>query len=40
MTDFQSEGNKFDVIILGAGSIGVPAAYAFSKSGFKTLVID
>jgi sarcosine oxidase subunit beta len=40
MTDYQSEGNKFDVIILGAGSIGVPAAYAFSKSGFKTLVID
>ncbi len=40
MTDYQSEGNKFDVIILGAGSTGVPAAYAFSKSGFKTLVID
>jgi len=40
MTDFRSKGNKYDVIILGAGSIGVPAAYAFSKSGFKTLVID
>ena len=30
----------YDVIIIGAGSVGAPSAYAFSKAGFKTLVID
>lgn len=32
--------NHFDVIVIGAGSIGTPAAYYFSTSGFRTLVID
>jgi sarcosine oxidase subunit beta len=31
---------SFDVIIIGAGSIGVPAAYFMAKEGFKVLVID
>jgi sarcosine oxidase subunit beta len=31
---------SYDVIIIGAGSIGTPAAYALSRSGYKTLVID
>jgi len=30
----------YDVIIIGAGSIGVPTALASSKVGLKTLVID
>jgi len=30
----------FDVIIIGAGSVGVPAAFAISGAGLKTLVID
>jgi sarcosine oxidase, subunit beta len=30
----------YDVIIIGAGSIGTPAAYCLSKSGQKVLVID
>lgn len=31
---------KFDIIIIGAGSIGVPAAYYLSKKGFKIGVIE
>ena len=31
---------KYDVIIIGAGSVGVPTALATAKSGLKTLVID
>lgn len=30
----------FDVIIIGAGSIGTPAAYSLAKSGLKVLVVD
>jgi len=30
----------FDVIIIGAGSIGTPTAFFLSKSGFKVLVLD
>lgn len=30
----------YDVIIIGAGSIGVPAAYSLSREGLKVLVID
>lgn len=30
----------FDVVIIGAGSIGAPAAFFLAKSGFKVLVID
>lgn len=33
-------GNSFDVIVVGAGSIGVPAALALGEMGVKTLVVD
>lgn len=36
----MSNSQNFDVIIAGAGSIGVPAAYYLSKAGFSVLVID
>ena len=31
---------KYDVIIIGAGSIGVPAAYYLADRGLKTCVIE
>ena len=31
---------SFDVIIIGAGSIGVPTAFFLSKAGLKVLVLD
>ncbi len=31
---------SYDVIVIGAGSIGVPAAYNLAKSGLKVLVIE
>lgn len=31
---------RFDVIIIGAGSIGAPTAFFLAKAGFKVLVID
>ncbi|MHA1375522.1 MAG: NAD(P)/FAD-dependent oxidoreductase [Promethearchaeota archaeon] len=31
---------EYDVIIIGAGSIGVPTALAIAREGLKTLVID
>lgn len=34
-----SNGN-YDVIVIGAGSVGVPAAYYIAKAGMKVLVID
>ncbi len=37
---FSDPEKSYDVIIIGAGSIGTPAAYYFSKSGFKILVIE
>lgn len=30
----------FDVIIIGAGSVGAPAAFFFAQAGLRTLVID
>ena len=33
-------GNIYDVIIIGAGSVGVPSALALARDGIKTLVID
>jgi len=32
--------NKFDVIIIGAGSVGTPTAYSLSKAGLKVCVIE
>ena len=32
--------NIFDVIIIGAGSIGVPAAFSLSKEGLSVLVVE
>ncbi|MCJ7693867.1 MAG: FAD-binding oxidoreductase [Anaerolineaceae bacterium] len=32
--------NCFDVIVIGAGSVGTPTALFLSKTGLKTLVID
>lgn len=31
---------KYDVIIIGAGSVGTPTAYFLAKEGFKVLVIE
>jgi sarcosine oxidase subunit beta len=36
----HQQNNTFDVIIIGAGSIGVPTAYFLSKAGFKVLVLE
>lgn len=33
-------GSNFDVIVVGAGSIGVPTAMALGEMGVKTLVLD
>jgi len=33
-------GRTYDVIIIGAGSVGVPAACFLGKAGLKTLVLD
>ncbi len=32
--------NKYDVIVVGAGSVGVPTAMALAEMGLKTLVVD
>jgi sarcosine oxidase subunit beta len=32
--------NKYDVIVAGAGSVGVPTAMALAEMGLKTLVVD
>ena len=31
---------NYDVIIVGAGSVGVPTAMALAEKGVKTLVVD
>jgi len=36
----MSNNNTYDVIIIGAGSIGVPSALAMGKAGLKVLVLD
>jgi len=32
--------NKYDVIVIGAGSVGVPTAYFLAKEGLKVLCLD
>jgi sarcosine oxidase subunit beta len=32
--------NKYDAIVIGAGSVGTPTAYFLSKAGLKVLVVD
>ena len=32
--------NNYDVIVVGAGSVGVPTAWALGSAGVKTLVLD
>ena len=32
--------SSYDVIIIGSGSIGTPAAMYFAQAGMKTLVLD
>lgn len=36
----MSSSNHYDVIIIGAGSLGTPAAYYLAKSGRKVLVLE
>lgn len=36
----MTEPNNYDVILIGAGSIGTPAAYYLARSGLKTLVLE
>ncbi len=36
----QFNNKHYDVVIIGAGSIGAPTAFYLAKSGIKTLVID
>jgi len=31
---------RYDVIIIGSGSVGAPAAFCLSQAGYKTLVLD
>jgi len=33
-------GNRFDVVIIGAGSVGMAAGYYLAKQGVKVLMID
>jgi sarcosine oxidase subunit beta len=33
-------GSHYDAIIIGAGSVGAPAAFALAQAGVRTLVID
>src|SRR5512137_253636 len=32
--------NHYDVIIIGAGSVGVPSAMSLAEAGVRTLIID
>jgi len=35
-----AESRSFDVIIVGAGSVGSPAALSLAEAGLKVLVVD
>lgn len=36
----ENSKNTYDVIVIGAGSIGIPTAFFLSKAGLKVLVIE
>lgn len=36
----MGSSNKYDVIVVGAGSVGVPTAMALAEMGVKTLVVE
>src|SRR5512139_156721 len=38
MTDLRM--NHYDVIVIGSGSVGAPAALCLARAGYKTLVLD
>ena len=40
MSNLPFSSNSYDVIIIGAGSIGVPSAYYLACNGLKVLVVD
>lgn len=40
MSDNQRSSNIYDIIIIGAGSVGVPTAYYLANEGYKILVVD
>ncbi len=40
MSNLPYSSNSYDVIIIGAGSIGVPSAYYLACNGLKVLVVD
>jgi sarcosine oxidase subunit beta len=40
MQSKSSAKNTYDVIVIGAGSIGVPTVYYLAKAGFKVMVVD
>ena len=40
MVDTSNPRQNYDVIIIGAGSVGVPAAYYLASAGLKVLVVD
>lgn len=36
----MSENNHYDIIVIGAGSLGTPTAYYLAKAGLKVLVLE
>src|SRR4030043_961364 len=40
MEALVTEKSPFDVIVIGAGSVGVPAAMSLAEMGVKTLILD
>lgn len=36
----MAAGRSFDVIVIGSGSVGTPAAYFLAEAGIRTLIID
>ncbi len=36
----MANNSNYDVILIGAGSVGTPAAFSLAEAGVRTLVID